>query len=211
MDALSLLWLGVVLTLTKVEEIGPSRLPTEVLEPKKVSICTELIMWVLLSLLVGRALTLARLICDEQEQVPFSIFTKQTISHHNLITHRSSLISHRRIGSIRPTMVKVHHPNHSIMPARRIRSVYLGIVFVLSVALLQFSCNVMYSGRDLLADTARVNSLKPHHYDPVVSDPTKPYFILHVGPPKVSSHARRDGSNQASCHVNDSYFFATAF
>jgi len=69
--------------------------------------------------------------------------------------------------------------------------VYLGVVLIVIVAVFQLDHDAaggvssLYLGQHHF-DTASVDSLKPH-YGPMISDPTKPFFVLHVGPPKVRS------------------------
>lgn len=94
------------------------------------------------------------------------------------------------------------------MAAKRLRSIYLGFVLVLLLAVIHVSLHIVDSQRDFSALRATTHPVaRPEHYyqdddddndnesfkDELATgkvtehDDSKPYFVLHIGPPKVSS------------------------
>ena len=91
-------------------------------------------------------------------------------------------------------MVDIQHPDlyATTMHARRQRSMYLGVVVVFLIAVFHVNFQMLQSSRTLQPDfVSRVDVYNTKDQSASVNekaeyDSSKPNFILHIGPPKVS-------------------------
>ena len=106
-----------------------------------------------------------------------------------------------------------HQQSIEMLAKRGLRSLLLGIVLVLVLAVCHVNYHVVHSHGQMVealshqqhpsttTSTTSKPKLKPlrrevvAHHQPLVQtlqdDPNKPYFVLHVGPPKVSVAVKR--------------------